>query len=333
MRLAKVKMGYCYFSAAATYYDPELSDARISWAKHSLLTSLIDDFYDIFGTAEEHLNLLELFERWDVNGPRAEFCTEEVKTFYWALHSAICETVENAFAWQGRNVMDHVVELWVDVLRTMLEEAEWSRTNTLPTLDEYMRNGYISFALGPIVLPSLYMVGPQLPDEVAKGPEVHHLFKVMSTCGRLLNDCRSFQVKLSQKSIDFGFGPVGIYLPRLLNWYLVVSCWLWQREAEEGISNAVSLRMSQGIDTAEEAIEEIKGLIDEQTKELLRMVLDERNTSAVPKECRELFWKMNKVLHMVYKKEDTYNSTKLVQIAESVIKEPISLSVMDSRVI
>ncbi|CAI0552351.1 unnamed protein product [Linum tenue] len=63
------------------------------------------------------------------------------------------------------------------------------------------------------------------------------------------------------------------------------------------------------------------------------MVLDERNTSAVPKECRELFWKMNKVLHMVYKKEDTYNSTKLVQIAESVIKEPISLSVMDSRVI
>ncbi|CAL1368071.1 unnamed protein product [Linum trigynum] len=91
-------MGYCYFSAAATYYDPELSDARISWAKHSLLTSLIDDFYDIFGTAEEHLNLLELFERWDVNGPRAEFCTEEVKTFYWALHSAICETVENAFA-------------------------------------------------------------------------------------------------------------------------------------------------------------------------------------------------------------------------------------------
>ncbi|CAI0552340.1 unnamed protein product, partial [Linum tenue] len=298
MRLAKVKMGYCYFSAAATYYDPELSDARISWAKHSLLTSLIDDFYDIFGTAEEHLNLLELFERWDVNGPRAEFCTEEVKTFYWALHSAICETVENAFAWQGRNVMDHVVELWVDVLRTMLEEAEWSRTNTLPTLDEYMRNGYISFALGPIVLPSLYMVGPQLPDEVAKGPEVHHLFKVMSTCGRLLNDCRSFQ-----------------------------------REAEEGISNAVSLRMSQGIDTAEEAIEEIKGLIDEQTKELLRMVLDERNTSAVPKECRELFWKMNKVLHMVYKKEDTYNSTKLVQIAESVIKEPISLSVMDSRVI
>ncbi|CAN1297574.1 Ent-kaur-16-ene synthase, chloroplastic [Linum perenne] len=298
MRLAKVKMGYCYFSAAATYFDPELSHARISWAKHSLLTSLIDDFYDIFGTAEEHVNLLEHFERWDVNGPRGEFCSEEVKTFYWALHIAICETVENAYACQGRSIMDHVVELWVDVLRTMLEEAEWSRTNTLPSLDEYMRNGYISFALGPIVLPSLYMVGPQLSEEVAKGPEVHRLFKLMSTCGRLLNDCRSFQ-----------------------------------REAEEGISNAVSLRMSQGIETAEEAIEEIKELIDEQTKELLMLVLDERDVSRVPKECRELFWKMNKVLHLVYKKEDTYNSMKLVQVAESVIKEPISLSFVNSNVI
>ncbi|CAN0923823.1 Ent-kaur-16-ene synthase, chloroplastic, partial [Linum grandiflorum] len=240
MRLAKVKMGYCYFSAASTYFDPELSHARISWAKHSLLTSLIDDFYDIFGTAEEHVNLLEHFERWDVNGPREEFCSEEVKTFYWAIHSAICESVENAYAWQGRSIMDHIVELWVDVLRTMLEEAEWSRTNTLPSLDEYMRNGYVSFALGPIVIPSLYMVGPQLADEVAKG-----------------------------------------------------------------------------IGTAEEAIEEIKELIEEQTKELLMLVLDERKVSRVPKECRELFWKMNKVLHLVYKKEDTYNSLKLVQVADS----------------
>ncbi|CAI0405044.1 unnamed protein product [Linum tenue] len=102
MRLAKVRMGYCYFSAVATFSDADHSDARVLFSKHALLVSLVDDLFDMFGTHEEILNLVHLFERWDVNGPTSsQFSSELVETLYWAIHSTICENVEKAFPTQG----------------------------------------------------------------------------------------------------------------------------------------------------------------------------------------------------------------------------------------
>lgn len=76
----------------------------------------------------------------------------------------------------------------------MFREAEWLRTKTVPTIDDYMENAYVSFALGPIVLPALYLVGPKLSDEDTENNELNNLFKLMSTCGRLLNDIYTFKV-------------------------------------------------------------------------------------------------------------------------------------------
>lgn len=76
----------------------------------------------------------------------------------------------------------------------MMKETEWARDNYLPTMNEYMSNAYMSFALGPIVLPALYLVGPKLSEEMVHHSEFHNLFKLMSTCGRLLNDIRSCEV-------------------------------------------------------------------------------------------------------------------------------------------
>lgn len=76
------------------------------------------------------------------------------------------------------------------------------RNRSIPTEEEYMENGYISFALGPIVLPVLYFIGPKLSEEVIKSDEYHNLFKLMSTCGRLLNDYQGCQVS------HFKFVPV-----------------------------------------------------------------------------------------------------------------------------
>ena len=76
----------------------------------------------------------------------------------------------------------------------MFMEAEWLRTKSVPTIDEYMQNAYTSFALGPIVLPALFLVGPKLSGEAAEIQELHCLFETMSTCGRLLNDINTFEV-------------------------------------------------------------------------------------------------------------------------------------------
>ena len=64
LKFARQKLAYCYFSSAATLYSPELSDARISWAKNGVLTTVVDDFYDIGGSEEELANLIQLVEKY-----------------------------------------------------------------------------------------------------------------------------------------------------------------------------------------------------------------------------------------------------------------------------
>lgn len=62
LKFARSKSAYCYFSAAATIFSPELSDARMSWAKNGVLTTVVDDFFDVGGSVEELKNLIQLVE-------------------------------------------------------------------------------------------------------------------------------------------------------------------------------------------------------------------------------------------------------------------------------
>lgn len=64
LKFARQKLAYCYFSAAATLFASELSDARISWAKNGVLTTVVDDFFDVGGSEEELLNLIQLMEKY-----------------------------------------------------------------------------------------------------------------------------------------------------------------------------------------------------------------------------------------------------------------------------
>ncbi|XP_038689056.1 ent-kaurene synthase, chloroplastic-like isoform X4 [Tripterygium wilfordii] len=291
LKFARQKMAYCYFSAAGTSFSPELSDARISWAKNSVLTTVVDDFFDIGGSEEELANLVHLLEKWDANGS-PHYCSEQVEIIFSALRNTICEIRDKALAWQGRSVTHHVIEIWLDLLKSMLREAEWARNKVVPTLDEYVENGYVSMALGPIVLPVVYLIGPKVSEEVVRSPEFHNLFKLMSTCGRLINDTRTFK-----------------------------------REYEDGKLNFVLLHMihSGSGTTEEEAVEKIRGLIADGRRELLRLVLQEKD-SVVPRACKDLFWKMVQVLHLFYMDGDGFSSPNMMLNAvNDLIREPISL--------
>ncbi|GMY33123.1 ent-kaurene synthase, chloroplastic-like isoform X1 [Fagus crenata] len=293
LKFARQKLAYCYFSGAATLFSPELSDARISWAKNGVLTTVVDDFFDIGGSEEELVNLIQLVEKWDVN-VSTDCCSEKVEIIFSALHSTICEIGDKAFTWQGRNVISHIIDIWLNLLKSMLKEAEWLRDKSVPSMDEYMTNGYVSFALGPIVLPALFLAGPKLSEEIVGTPEIHHLYELMSSCGRLLNDIRSFK-----------------------------------RESEEGKLNAVSLCMIHGggVFTEEEAIKELKSIIGSKRRELLKLVLQEKG-SVVPRACKDFFWKMIKVLHLFYMKDDGFTSNEMINAVNAVIEEPIVLNEM-----
>ncbi|XAR56925.1 Ent-kaurene synthase [Bertholletia excelsa] len=110
LKFARQKSAYCYFSAAATLFSPELSDARLSWAKNGVLTTVVDDFFDIGGSIEELENLIQLVEKWDVN-MAFDCCSEHVKIIFSALYHTLNEIAANAFKFQGRSVLSHIVDI------------------------------------------------------------------------------------------------------------------------------------------------------------------------------------------------------------------------------
>ncbi|KAI4323268.1 hypothetical protein L6164_022888 [Bauhinia variegata] len=291
LKFARQKLAYCYFSSAATLFSPELSDARISWAKNGVLTTVVDDFFDIAGSEEELANLIQLVEKWDVD-VSSDSCSLPVEIIFSALRGTICEIAEKAFKFQGRCVKVDVIKIWLDLMHSMMTETRWSMAKSVPTIDDYMANGYTSFALGPIVLPALFLVGPKLPSGIIQSPELNTLFKLMSTGGRLLNDIHSFK-----------------------------------RESGEGKLNAITLRVlhRNGAVTAEGAIEELKGIVEDKRRELLRLVLQDKG-SIVPRACKDLFWKMAKVLFLFYLKDDGFTSHEMFSIVNSVIEEPVVLN-------
>ncbi|XP_027077703.2 ent-kaurene synthase TSP4, chloroplastic-like [Coffea arabica] len=298
LKFTRHKAIYGFFSAAATIFSPELYEARMSWAKNCVLTTVTDDFFDVGGSEEELRNLIDLLERWDVNissdccsDISSDCCSENVQIVFSALRSTISETGEKASKLQGRNVTSHTKEIWLELLYGFFREFEWTRDKTVPTLDEYMANAYVSFALGPIMFPAIYLRGPKLSEEVARHPEMRSLYKHVSNCGRLLNDMRGFE-----------------------------------RERKEGKLNSVTLRLSpDGTVSEAAAIAEVKLLIENERRRLLRLVL-QKDGSVVPRACKDMFWNLSRILHQFYFNNDGFTSeVEMVDLVKAIIHKPIPL--------
>ncbi|PNX78866.1 ent-kaur-16-ene synthase chloroplastic-like [Trifolium pratense] len=281
-------------------YNCSLSnaDSRLSWAKNSVLVTVVDDFFDFASSEEEQVNLIQLFEKWDVD-VNTVCCSEAVKIIFSALRSTICEIGEKSSKRQGRNVKDNIIKTWSDSLQSMFAEAEWSRTKTIPTIDDYMQTASVSFGFEPIILSTIYLLGPKLSDDVAENKELNYLLKTVNICGRLLNDIQSFK-----------------------------------RESEQGKLNAVVLHMihGNGIVTVEDAIDKIKGVIEENIRELRRLVLQEKG-SVVPRDCKDLYWKTMKATYLFYDKNDGYSLNEMFSTVNAVMKDPIILNelLVDSK--
>ncbi|KAG6514687.1 hypothetical protein ZIOFF_025057 [Zingiber officinale] len=283
---------FCYFCAAAILFTPQMCDARMSYAKGSLLGTVVDDFFDNEESIEEHQDLISLMEKsvlWDANWEK-ETHSEQVNIIFSALFNTINELGTKASVLQKRAITHHLVEAWLRLMNSMMKEAEWKISKEVPSMDEYMKNGFVSFALEPVILPTLYFLVPELPEAAVRNTEYENLFRLVSICGRLLNDMQSFQ-----------------------------------RECEEGKVNAVSLRLlhSAGSTSEEEAKQQIRGEIESARTELLRMVV-QQDGSVVPRPCKDLFWKTCKILHLFYTNNDEFTSPKeIVRTVHAVIHEPI----------
>lgn len=169
----------------------------------------------------------------------------------------------------------------------MMAEANWRIGGHVPSFKEYMAAAGLSYAVGPSLLVSLYLVGPELSEDVVTCHEYGEMFRHLSVCGRLTNDLGSYE-----------------------------------REKKQGKINSVLLLALEGPASIDAAKWEVCNAIEASRNELLRLALN--NENAVPRPCRQPFWDMCKVMHRFYVEVDGYASPKeMMHEANDFVLHPL----------
>ncbi|KAG2634585.1 hypothetical protein PVAP13_2NG177700 [Panicum virgatum] len=296
LKFARVMPLDVFVFMASTVFAPELYDASIAWMKNSILTTVVDDFFENQGSIEELKNLVALIEKWDAH-EEVGFCSENVEALFYAVYSTNSQIGAKAEEIQNRSIMCHIAEVWSDVVRAYMIEQEWTRERHVPTMQEYMCAAEVSIALGAIVAPSLYLVGPKLSEGMIRSSEYKDLLRHMRTSVRFLNDLGTYKKEMTHGCIN--------------------SVLLKARVSDLSMSPA-------SIETAKTGI--CEAIADSQ-RELLRLVL--RDGGPIPRLCRDIFWNTYRIGQRFYSQGDGFGMPQeLVAAVNAVVHEPLNKEVM-----
>ncbi|XP_071718053.1 ent-kaurene synthase 1, chloroplastic-like [Rutidosis leptorrhynchoides] len=286
-----------YFIAVLIFPSPELSDARMTCAKSIALITVIDDFYDVQASSmDELVNLTDAIKKWNVNVD-TDCCSEEVRLILLACKDFVNGVAVKAYKWQQRDVTSEVTKILYDTVNCMLTETIWARDSWVPTMEEYIEKAYISVGAGLTVFPALYLLGPKLSEEIVQSNEYHKYIELLGTHGRFINDIRSLK-----------------------------------RDMEAGRLNAVSLSKNYAISGIknEEVMDEIKMLINNEERQLLKLVSKEKD-SIVPRAIKDVIWKVCNMTNFVYSEVDSFSESSAIldNIMNEIIYKPVSNSVYE----
>lgn len=278
-----------YFMITADAFEPELCEARISYAQTCVLVTVVDDLFDNCASREELVNLIQLVKKWDQNS-FTECCSKQVKLFLFALYNTIDELAEKAFVHQGRCIKQDLISMWQELLEGMMTELDWWKEKSAPTMDEYLSVGRVTVGSKICVLTGAYFLGQKLSEDILNSEEMKSLWMHASTVGRLLNDIRTLEKELEQRK-----------------------------------PNIVSMQVARGngVITIEKATTRIEEMIESSRRQLLQMVLQTYG-SVVPKVYKAFFWTTCKICFYLYKFTNEYDSPReIVSDTKKIIYEPI----------
>ncbi|RLM80404.1 hypothetical protein C2845_PM12G17740 [Panicum miliaceum] len=260
-------------------------------ATDDILALAIEEFQSSQSLYQQEVKCIK---RWDAHAGIG-FCSKHVEILFYAVYNTSNQIAAKAEEVQNRRVVDQIAEIWVNLARAFMVEAEWTREKHVPTIEEYMPVAEVSFALGPILAIPLYLAGPELSEDTVRGPEYRDLLRHTSICARLLNDLQTYEKEPDQGCVN----SVPLYALR-----------------HGGLTSSASI---------EAAKREIRRDIVACRRELLRLVL--REGGAIPRPCRELFWNMCKVAHLFYLQGDGFLSLKeLMAAASATVREPLQVA-------
>ncbi|XP_021904846.1 (E,E)-geranyllinalool synthase-like isoform X2 [Carica papaya] len=282
MSFAREKTTFSYFAIAASTALPHYSVMRTTVAKAAILITVADDFFDMEGSLHDLRILADAVQRWDSNG-----LSGHSKKIFNALDDLVTDFAIKYLQYQGIDITNHVQDLWREAFMSWLTEATWSKTECIPSMDEYLQTGMISITAHTLVLLAACLMDPSLPKQIIKSfsHEYQTVTELLMLICRLLNDTQSYK-----------------------------------KEQEQGKLNSVLLHTRENPDVKiEGSVAYVKDIIDKKNKEFLEHVLMDYQSN-MSKSCKHLHLSIFKVFQMFFHSCNRYDTDSDKQILQDIQK-------------
>lgn len=280
-----------YTLAACIANDPKHSAFRLGFGKICHMITVLDDIYDTFGTVEELELLTAAFKRWD---PSSIDCLRDfMRGVYMAVYDNINEMAREAQKIQGRDTVSYVRKSWETFIDAYMQEAKWISSGYLPTFDEYLENGRVSFGSRITTLEPMLTLGFPLPPRILQEIDFpSKLNELICAILRLKGDTQCYKADRAR--------------------------------GEEASSVSCYMKDHPGI-TEEDAVNQINAMVNNLTKELNWELL--RPDSGVPISYKKVAFDICRVFHYGYKYRDGFSvaSVEIKNLVTRTVVETVPL--------
>ncbi|KAI8528319.1 hypothetical protein RHMOL_Rhmol12G0141000 [Rhododendron molle] len=133
----------CFFYSTAVCFEPQYSLTRLVLTKAMIMTSILDDTYDAYGTYEELKCFTNAVKRWDMNA--IDQLPKYMKPIYMALLNVHDEFYQEMMAKKEINYSSqYLEEAYKDLVRCYDVETEWLKKGYVQTMEEYLANALVT---------------------------------------------------------------------------------------------------------------------------------------------------------------------------------------------
>ncbi|KAL9256107.1 (-)-germacrene D synthase-like protein [Drosera capensis] len=181
-------------------FPSQYASGRKFLAKVIALTSIIDDFYDTYGTPEEHVRFTEAVERWEISA------IEKVPNFMRLCYQTLLDVygeMEEEIAKEGNAYrIGYAKEAMKTLVRAYFEESKWINSDELPTYEEYMKIALVTCGYPMLIISSLVGMGDGVTKEdfdwLLGGPKIVEAASIIT---RLMDDMVENKRQLEEQGV------------------------------------------------------------------------------------------------------------------------------------
>ncbi|KAI3716641.1 hypothetical protein L1987_67655 [Smallanthus sonchifolius] len=151
------------------------------------VNAMITTIDDVYGTLPELEQFTNIINSWDIN--EIKELPDYMKICFLALFNVLNEMTYDVLTNEGVIVLPYLKKAWQDLCNSYIIEARWFNSGHIPTLNEFLDNGYMSIGVVPIIkhayLLTLTVVSEDTLEQIGRAA---NLIRYACLIVRLTND-------------------------------------------------------------------------------------------------------------------------------------------------